>query len=220
MTSHDLLRLILQYKYPWEVRDKNSEPAQIRLKQIEALAQALDISVTSGKPDKGTRYGGPNGTWLSRNEFLAGKKMLDYIVDGEFLNDLSPQAINMLKEKFQFNLNMVYEDRPDYFREIKDRDFHWFFTYTMNYRLRLYSISSGKFGGMLEGFSSGLYYSYHLQGEMNAIIESNTENIDNNLAMMLDPTGRDIPLTELISKYNFPDADLGKIDSNYSSYDY
>lgn len=42
-------------------------------------------------------------------------------------------------------------------------------------------------GGMLEGFSAGLQYSFYLQHQLKEIINNNVSEIDETLWLILDP---------------------------------
>ena len=44
---------------------------------------------------------------------------------------------------------------------------------------------------------------------------SNLEEIDEVLWLLIDPQKRDVPITELISRFNYPDADLDKLDLDW-----
>jgi hypothetical protein len=90
----------------------------------------------------------------------------------------------------------------------------WLFSDLFNYRRRAYEFAYPP-GAMMEGYSVGLYYSFYLQHKLTAAIQSNLEEIDEVLWMLIDPQKRDIPLAELISQFNYPDADLDKLDLDW-----
>ena len=61
---------------------------------------------------------------------------------------------------------------------------------------------------MLEGFSAGLHYSFHLQHKLKAIITNNLNDIDETLWLIMDPTKRDIEM----STYKYVDHDFKALD--------
>ncbi|MCF6403115.1 hypothetical protein L3C95_09535 [Chitinophaga filiformis] len=64
---------------------------------------------------------------------------------------------------------------------------------------------------MLEGFSAGLYYGRSLQFKLNCIIEENISEIDETLAMILDPDMRQLDVYPM----GYPDVDLDSIDQDW-----
>ncbi|MEM9919672.1 MAG: hypothetical protein AAF990_16365 [Bacteroidota bacterium] len=89
MTAKDFLEKYLEYKTFWCFHhSKNSKPAKIRLKRLNSLLKAFEISKENINPSVNLKYSvtGKSKEW-SRAEKLSKLNNLEYFEEGEFLND-------------------------------------------------------------------------------------------------------------------------------------
>lgn len=199
MTVKDLIYKVLNYRYQWATKELNdSEPARIRMAQIKVLAKAFGL------------FSDVDVKKFAKNDYVTNDEAIRYIVAAYFLHVQSFEDVHpLLKDKILAFTRQYYP----YFHESKPlrlADIRWLFNDLFQYRQKLYEVTY-PFGGMLEGFSAGLHYSVSLQSELNAIIEKNISEIDDTLAMVLDPEMRHLDTLPP----DYPDADLEEIDQEW-----
>ena len=136
------------------------------------------------------------------------------MLSGEFLNDREKEANNELSEKTLSKIKSLYPDLPQHLIE-KPVNIKWMFTNLLTFRQEVYNLTYPE-GGMLEGFCSGLHYSFYLQSELKKIILDNLSEIDETLWLILDPLKRELSKEEI----GFPDADLESIDLHWRMANY
>ncbi|MCF6407219.1 hypothetical protein L3C95_30260 [Chitinophaga filiformis] len=199
MTIKDLLYKVLDYRYEWAAKElNNSEPARIRIAQIKALAQAFGL------------FSNEDAKKFAKDDYVTNAKVIEYIVVGHFLHVQSFEKVHpLVKEKILAFTKQHYPSVHDA-RPLRFGDIRWLFNDLFIYRQKLYEVTY-PFGGMLEGFSAGLYYGRSLQHELNDIIEKNISEIDETLAMILDPEMRQLDALP----QGYPDADLDSIDHDW-----
>lgn len=211
MTAKDLLHKYLNYDHLWRVHT-GDEPSKIRLQQLNILFEAFDLSAKNAVPSAANYLSVDAEYMPARKEYLAEVSDLEYFECGEFLND-KPYNIN--KEVVKMATTAI-GDMKEHTIEGRRNAIHitWLFSDLLDYRRRAYALAWPP-GAMMEGYSVGLYYSHYLQHKLTGAIQSNLQEIDEVLWLLIDPQKRDIPLAELISKYNYPDADLDKLDLDW-----
>ncbi|MCS3796796.1 hypothetical protein [Niastella sp. OAS944] len=211
MTAKDLLHKYLNYAYLWQVHTED-EPSKIRLQQLNILFEVFNISTKNAVPSSANYLSVGTDDIMSRKDYIAELTDLEYFTLGEFLND-RPYATN--KEVVKMATSAIGEIKERTIEGFKN-EIHitWLFSSLLEYRSDVYRFTYPP-SGMMEGYSVGLYYSFYLQGKLRQTIESNIEEIDEVLWLLIDPQKRDIPLTELISRFNYPDADLDKLDFDW-----
>lgn len=199
MTVKGLIYKVLNYRYQWAAKELyDSEPARIRMAQIKVLAKAFGL------------FNDVDVKKFAKNDYVTNDEVIKHIVVGYFLREQSLEDVHpLVKDKIlaftrQHHL-FFHESKPLRFSDIR-----WLFNDLFHYRQKMYEATYPS-GGMLEGFSGGLYYSISLQSELNAIVGKNISEIDDILAMILDPEMRH--LSTLPPDY--PDADLDAIDHEW-----
>jgi len=178
MTIKDLLYKLLNYRYEWAAKELNdSEPARIRIAQIKLLAQAFGL------------FSNEEVRKFAKDDYVTNNKAIEYIVLGHFLHLQSFEKVNSsVKDKILAFTKQHYPTIHD-IKPLGFSDIRWLFNDLLIYRQKLYEVTY-PFGGMLEGFSAGLYYGRSLQNKLNLTIEENISEIDDTLAMILDPEMR------------------------------
>ncbi|MCH5598659.1 hypothetical protein [Niabella ginsengisoli] len=216
MTAKDLLYKILDYNYLWSSPDrKNSKPAKIRLSQIEILLESFGLTKKHVNPIVQIKYSFTgNNEKLNRAQQLNKLTNLEYVLGGEFLHDREKDANKELSDKVLLKISALY---PDLVEHINQRpvDIGWLFNNLLNFRQEIYKVTFPN-GGMLEGFSSGLHYSFYLQRQLKEIIKANIIEIDETLWQILDPLKRDISKEQI----KYIDADLDDIDLEWRMENY
>lgn len=211
MTAKDLLHKYLNYDYLWRVHTKD-EPSKIRLQQLNILLEVFNISKKNAKPSTVRYISSDSSKSKTREERIAELTELEYFVRGDFLHD-RPYDTN--KEVVSKATSAVGEIEKQSIEGHKNQiHISWLFSDLLSYRREAYRFAYPP-GGMLEGHSVGLYYSFYLQGKLRQTIQSNLEEIDEVLWLLIDPQKRDVPLAELISRFNYPDADLDNLDLDW-----
>lgn len=218
ITAKDLLHKILDYNYLWSSPDrKNSKPAKIRLSQIELLLEAFELTKKYVNPLVQIKYSFTGNTEkLSRSQHLNKLTNLEYVLTGEFLHDRESDANKELSDKVLKKISALYPN-PDLLDHINNRpvDIGWLFSDLMNFREQIYRITLPN-GGMSEGFSSGLQYSFYLQRQLKDIIKTNLLEIDDTLWEILDPYKREVSKKEI----NYHEVDLESIDLDWRMENY
>lgn len=220
MTAKDLLNKILDYQYLWTLpQNKNSKPAKLRLEQIEALLDAFGLTKKYVNPLVQIKYsivGNKEG--LDRARHLNKLTNLEYLLHGEFLHDREKDANAELSKKIIETTATLYPDMTEHINR-RPVDIGWLFNNLLIFRQEVYKLTYPN-GGMLEGFSAGLHYSFHLQHKLKAIITDNLNEIDETLWLILDPNKRDIEMSALISKHKYVDHDFNAIDLDWRMENY
>lgn len=211
MTAKDLLHKYLNYAYLWRVH-KEDEPSKIRLQQLNILFEVFNISTKNAVPSLTNYLSIDDDNIVARKEYLAEISDLEYFESGDFLEDrpysTNKEVVNMATSA----VGPIMERSIEGMR--KEIHITWLFNNLLSYRKEAYGFAYPP-GGMLEGHSVGLYYSFYLQGKLAAAMQSTLEEIDEVLWLLIDPQKRDIPLAELINRFNYPDADLDKLDLDW-----
>ena len=211
MTAKDLLHKYLNYAYLWRAHTED-EPSKIRLQQLNILLEAFNISKKNETASSVTYIILGNADSMSRKQRLAQLTALEYFESGEFLHD-RPYATNKeVVSKATAAVGEIMEHTSE--ARKNEINISWLFNNLLGYRRDAYAFAYPP-GGMLEGYSVGLYYSFYLQSKLSEAMQLNLEEIDEVLWLLIDPQKRDIPLAELISRFNYPDADLDKLDLDW-----
>lgn len=216
MTAKDLLNKVLDYNYLWSSPEiKKSKPSIIRLSQIDALQEAFGLTKKYVNPWIQVKYHF-TGEKEKRNraQYLNKLTNLEYLLKGEFLRDREKDVNKELSDRITTKIIELYPDLPDDILQ-KSVDIEWLFNNLLNFRQEIYKITYPN-GGMLEGFSAGLYYSFYLQRQLKEIIKNNLFDIDETLWLILDPAKRELNKDEI----NYPEADLENIDLEWRMENY
>ena len=208
MTAKDLLHKVLEYLHGWS--NVNDKPATVRLVQIHAMQKAFGLAKKSGS------------SFIPFRLFMRGATddhaALSYLVEGGFLNDRSQAENKIIAERVKAKIQELYPWAPED-NITRPHDIKWLYNNLFNYRRDIYAVTSPD-GGMLEGFSGGLYYSFYLKSKLKSVIKENLEEIDETLWLLLDPLKRYIDKEVLIGEYNYPDVDLDSIDYEWRMENY
>lgn len=211
MTAKDLLEKILEYKYMWSSPDRtNSLPATTRMAQIDCLQKAFGLTKDRINPLIQIRYAvlGQRQD-LSRAQHLNKMSNLEYVLCGEFLQDREAKVNLEMNDTVLKQVISLYPEMEEYIRG-KRIDLQWLFSNLINFRQEVYAVTYPT-EGMLEGFSTGLHYSFYLQGKLKKAIKENLGEIDETLCLLLDPSSRTFDKNSI----NYPDADLDSIDLDW-----
>lgn len=215
MTAKDLLYKILDYQYLWILPQyKDSQPARLRLEQIESLLDAFGLTKKYVNPSVKIQYGivGDSQTF-DRAKYLNNLTNLEYLLQGEFLHDQKKDANATLSNKIIATIISLYPEWADHINE-RPVDIGWLFNNLFIFRKEIYELTYPN-QAMQEGFSAGLHYSLYLQNTLKNLIEENLGEIDETLWLILDPTKRDIEISTLTHEYNYVEHDFNVIDSNW-----
>jgi hypothetical protein len=216
MTAIDLLHKVLDYYYLWSSPERvNSKPARSRLVQIERLLKGFEISKSNVNPAVKMIYSflGQKKA-LTRAEYIKSQTNLIYFSSGEFINDRPKEDYNHLLLKITSALKSTH---PEWGTLIDENrvDLRWLFNNLLQFRQGIYNIAYPH-GGMLEGFSTGLEYSFYLQKRFKEIVLSNLAEIDETLCLLIDPAKRSINKEDI----DYPQFDLETIDLNWEMENY
>jgi hypothetical protein len=240
ITAHDLLLKYLDYQCNWvKYKQSTTRPAQIREQQLIALLKAFGITpppATETDEPTPARESSQPTIWESFLSKLSGKKqpsddqqaqairraqhmeqiaILHYFTKGTFLHQrvdtnypgLIEQATAVVCEKFS------WVDEKD-LKRLRPNQFRWMYHKLMPFREDVYSVT-GPWGGMLEGFSVGYWYSHNLAEEVQKQITPLLSTIDQVLCQIIDPLGQAVTLQELVHTYGYPDVDMEEIDREW-----
>lgn len=216
MTAKDLLHKILDYNHLWSSPERNnSKPAKTRLMQIELLLEAFGLTKKYVNPLVQIKYAftGKKEKW-NRALRLNGLTNLEYVLRGEFLRDREKEVNKELSDKVLLKIRDLYPDLTEYIKN-KPFDIDWLYSDLLSFRQEVYNLTYPN-GGMLEGFSVGLHYSFYLKAQLKEIVKSNLSEIDETLWQILDPLKRDISKDEI----SYPDVDLDNIDREWRMENY
>lgn len=163
MTAKDLLYKILDYNYLWSLPNRiHSKPAMVRLSQIESLQNAFGLSKEYISPITQVKYAIVGDKQkLKRAQHLSNITNLEYLLRGYFLHVRQEEANKELSEKIKTTLISIDPGMAEHINE-NPVDIKWLFDNLFRFRQEVYNLTYPN-SGMLEGYSSGLYYSYYLQ---------------------------------------------------------
>jgi hypothetical protein len=220
MTAKDLLYKVLDYQYLWILpHNQNSKPAKLRLEQIESLLDAFGLTKKQVNPLVQIKYLiGGDKQGMERSKYLNQLTNLQYLLHGEFLHDRENDANAEISEKIIETITSLY---PYMAEEIHGKSLHigWLFNNLMSFRQEVYKLTYPN-GGMDEGFSAGLHYSFYLQSKLKKLISENLHEIDETLWLILDPTRREIEMDILVNKYKYINHDFKAIDLDWRMENY
>jgi len=182
---------------------KDNPPKYYRLLQIEALLEALNITQKDIKPsllEKGFSL-------ISKKKHKPQPSPLSSFIKGEFLFDREESpAITDLIKRIKNNAGKVSKGLSE-----KEVTLPWLFNDLLNYRIDIERFAQ-KPQGFIEGFNIALYYGHRFQAEIAETLQTKITEIDNLLALLIDPLNQDINIEILIKDYNYPDVDLKELD--------
>ncbi|WP_341899923.1 hypothetical protein [Fluviicola taffensis] len=215
MTAKDLLYKILDYRYVWSLpQNKNSKPAKARLEQIESLLDAFGLTKKYVNPLVQIKYSiSGNKQSQDRARHLNKLTNLEYLLNGEFLHDREEHANAELSWKIIETITSIYPEMAGNIN-LRPPDIAWLYNNLLIFRQEVYKLTYPN-GGMLEGFSAGLHYSFHLQHKLKTLIKENLDEIDETIWLILDPTKQDIEMSTLISKHKYVDYDFDALDLDW-----
>lgn len=216
MTAKDLLYKILDYNYLWSLPNRiHSKPAMVRLSQIESLQNAFGLSKEYISPITQIKYAIVGDKHkLKRAQHLSNLTNLEYLLRGYFLYVRQEEANKELSEKVKTTLTSIDPGMAKHINE-NPVDIKWLFDSLLHFRQEVYKLTYPN-EGMLEGYSSGLHYSFYLQRRLKKTIQDNLSEMDETLWLILDPEKREISK----EKINYPDVDLSSIDLEWSRRNY
>jgi hypothetical protein len=216
MTAKDLLYKVLDYRYLWSAPHRvSSKPSITRLSQIECLQEAFGLSKKYVNPLVQIKYSLVGDTKKAdRARHLNKLTNLEYLLQGEFLHDREKDENKELANKIIATITALYPHMAEYINQ-KPVHIGWLFNNLLHFRQEVFKLTYPN-GGMLEGFSAALYYSFFLQGQLKEIIMNNLSEIDETLWLILDPQKREFAK----DKINYPEADLDSIDLEWLTENY
>ncbi len=220
MTAKDLLYKILDYQCSWtHPQAMNSKPAKFRLEQIESLLDAFGLTKKYVNPFVQKKYSVVgNKESLDRSRHLNKLTNLEYLLHGEFLHDREKDANAELSKKIVETITLLYPNMTEHINR-RPTDIGWLFNNLFNFRQEVYQLTYPD-GGMLEGFSAGLYYSFYLKHKLKTLITDNLNEIDETLWLILDPAKRDIEMNTLVNQYKYVDHDFKALDLDWTIENY
>jgi len=177
ITAKDLLLKILDYKYLWSSpQRKDSLPAKARLAQIEVML--ITFGVTKKKVP----------VLQQIKNLLPGSNTItdiDYFFRGDFINNRGDKLYRELDQIVRTTVISLFPDMADYIQQ-KHTHLVWLFNNLLLFMQEVYNLTYPN-DGMLEGFSTGLHYSFYLQAKLTDIIKTNVTEIDDTLCLLIDP---------------------------------
>ncbi|NOQ72719.1 MAG: hypothetical protein GQ574_11985 [Crocinitomix sp.] len=204
MTAQDFLSKYLEYMTIWAPYNADSPPGKIRRKQLIALIQAFELDANPGN-------------FLERIKGKFSSKKKDPLNDfpmGQFLYSDDLNDYREIKSKIKSFLDAHYKDIPSKYRE--EMHLGWLFNNLLLFRIDVHKIAYPD-KGMDEGFSGALMYSHHLKRKIKDVIQFNITEIDETLCYLMDQKNQDIPISRLVSEFNYPNVDLDKTESDWLS---
>ena len=139
-------------------------------------------------------------------------------MNGEFLLDREIETNSELSQKIIETIISLYPEMTEHINR-RPVDIGWLFNNLFIFRQDVYKFTYPN-GGMLEGFSAGLHYSFHLQHKIKSLITDNLNEIDETLWLILDPTKRVIEMKTLVSQYKYVDHDFKAVDLDWRMENY
>lgn len=215
ITARDLLYKILDYGHVWSAPERSdSKPAQVRISQIEFLAEAFALSKKSVSPlTMIKRIVAGKEAEISRLDYLKEYTDYQYLYTGQFIRDKPIALYKELHDKVLAFTLEHYAGLPE--KYLKRFDLQWMFQHLISFRQDIYNVTYPA-AGMLEGFSTALAYGWELQGALKSVIKDNLSEIDDTLWTILDPEKRILDKALI----NYVEEDLDSIDLDWRMENY
>jgi hypothetical protein len=206
MTAKDLLYQYLDY---WFVKQQvdhfNYDAIKIREMQIGILLDQFGLTkkhIQITEEHQSEYY----------NRILNQHSEIEHMSMGSFLEFRADEENKEISNKIATALKQVYSNLPE--DKLKNPGIHWLFQNLLGFRKEVYQFTQPE-AGQFEGFDPGLQYSFLLRGKLKHKVKNDVEEIDEVLCLILDPRKRVLDKAELIAKFNYPDADLHKLDMEW-----
>lgn len=211
MTAKDLLYKYIEYACDWST-EKEFPSSSFRLRQIEAMLEAFELTKKYADPHRDVTYFDSNGGQQTRAEYLDELTDLEYFEQCEFIDE-RPEEV--YKELIDHVIKIEVEPRKS-LKSIRDKriDPGTIFGALLSFRLDIYRLIHNH-GYQLEGYNVAFAYAMRLRWNLIDTLNKNLDEIDEILWLLIDPQKRDIPLETLVSRFNYPDVDLGEHDRQY-----
>lgn len=222
LTAKDLLHKVvdfLQYdttndeNFFDEERLKKNPPQYYRALQIHAMLIAFGV----------TKLQSPsyvNQVFRNIKRIYKGseksdiKAELDFFMRGDFIDDelewvkKIPELDRRIKEFAKENVKLS----EDFYQ--RPLSIQWLFSDLLDFRIDIQRFIKGP-TGLIEGFNIALFYSHKFQFESSEALKPIAQEIDETLALLIDPYQKSFTIEELISKFNYPNVNLNEVDSDW-----
>jgi hypothetical protein len=130
---------------------------------------------------------------------------------GQFLYDEGRQDLAGFKTRVEENYSTIFETIN--LEDEENSDFQFIFEVLLRYRIKLHQFISVK-ATVLE--AAGINkIPLTIMSEIENKLQNDIAAIDNILCYLLNPTGMAYSIEELKTKFNYPNVDLDKIDSDW-----
>lgn len=222
LTAKDLLHKVvdfLQYDTTSDEnffnaeRLKNNPPQYYRALQIHSMFTAFGVT----KPQKTSFI---NQAFSDIKRIYIGPEMpdiegeLDFFLRGDFIDDelewvkKIPELDRRIKE---FAKENVKQSEDFYQRPLS---IQWLFSDLLHFRIDIQRFIKGP-SGFMEGFNIALFYSHKFQFASRDALIPIVKEMDETLALLIDPHQKSITIDELKSKFNYPNVNLDDVDSDW-----
>ena len=130
---------------------------------------------------------------------------------GEFLFEEGRQDLAGFKSRIEENYPFIFE--TVFLKNRKNSDFQFVFEVLLRYRIKVQQLINVKtFVLEVSGINT---IPLTIIAGMDAKLENDIAIIDNILYYLLNPKGINYTKEDLITKFNYPDVDLAKIDEDW-----
>ena len=201
MKATDLLQKYFEYQCYWEPSyGSENQPAQIRKQQLLALMQAFSLN---------------NHT--KNNDFEA---VINHFKSASFINEVKHEILlkseSLIKEVNTFIAESPHSKRLQLLRE--DLNYKSIFRSLLAFRMKLEPLYIAD-GVQLEGFGSfnRHFYNYR-KGRLLNILRKSTQEIDELLALIIDPKQQCFNEDLLIASFHYPAESLDSAEIDYFSW--
>ena len=201
MKATDFLQKYFEYHCYWEPSyGSENQPAQIRKKQLLALMQAFSLN-----------------THIKNSDF---DTAINHFKSASFINDFKHEILlkseSLIKEVNTFIAESPHSKRLQLLRE--DLNYKSIFRSLLAFRMKLEPLYIAD-GVQLEGFGSfnRHFYNYR-KGRLLKILRKSTQEIDNLLALIIDPKQQHFNEDQLIESFHYPAESLDSAEIDYFSW--
>ena len=200
MNATDFLQKYFEYHCYWEPSyGSENQPAQIRKKQLLALMHAFSLNHTKN------------------NDFDAA---INHFKSASFINDVKQEVLlkceSLINEVNAFITESPHSKRLQLLRE--DLDYKSIFRSLLAFRMKLEPLYIAD-GVQLEGFGSfnRHFYNYR-KGRLLKILRKSTQEIDDLLALIIDPKQQRFNKDQLIESFHYPVESVDSAEIDYFSW--
>lgn len=215
ITAKDLLLKILDYNCYWGLPENElSEPARIRLEQIEHLLDVFGLTKSHVDTFRTSYiFDGVECQIENRAVYISGMTDFEYVIEGEFILDRPENRNQEIIERAFTTAKMIYPEADDAYLLGTDRGgayINFLFKDLLEFRQEIYKITNPVWR-LDSGSTLGRIYREYLKKQMRQSIIDNLNEIDDTLCLILDPEKRAFSADTI----NYKEIDFADMDMNW-----